>query len=93
MAEYMSNTATGVLQNPEATSNCGYCSLTDADQYLANSGMHWGNRWRDFGLVWVYILATLAITVSLYYFFRVLPLQRKRKAKKVNVKKVEGMKK
>lgn len=39
---------------------------------------------------WVYIIATVAITVSLYYTFRVLPIQRKRKTK--NVAKVETKK-
>ncbi|KAI5360268.1 putative ABC transporter-like, ATP-binding domain, AAA+ ATPase domain, CDR ABC transporter [Septoria linicola] len=78
MADFLA-TSTGVLQNPEATRDCGYCSLSVADQYLANSGMQWSNRWRDFGLVWVYIIASAVITVTLYYTFRVLPIQRKRK--------------
>ncbi|CAK1367877.1 ABC transporter CDR4 [Cercospora beticola] len=83
MADYMT-TANGVLQNPQATSDCGYCSLTTADQYLSNAGIEWGNRWRDFGLVWVYIIASVGIAVSLYYVFRVLPVQRKRRTQNVS---------
>lgn len=45
--------APGKLQNPMATSDCRYCSLRSADQFLAGDGIYWTDRWQDFGLMWV----------------------------------------
>ncbi|KAI2473617.1 ABC-2 type transporter-domain-containing protein [Annulohypoxylon bovei var. microspora] len=69
--------ALGYLQNPNATSACQYCSLTVADQFLAPSGIMWSERWRNFGLVWVYIVFNVLVTVATYYIFRVARWKRK----------------
>lgn len=63
--------APGTLQNPEATENCQYCSLQVADQYLAGSRIYWSERWRNFGIMWAYILFNIFIAVLTYYLFRV----------------------
>ena len=41
----------GVLQNPDATSDCRYCPLKVADQFLAPSRIFWSDRWRNYGIV------------------------------------------
>lgn len=38
----------------------------------------------DFFYRWVYIIASVGIAVSLYYVFRVLPVQRKRRTQNVS---------
>ena len=63
--------APGRLYNPTATSNCQYCSLTSADQYLAASNIYYGERWRNWGIGWAYIGFNVFGTVVLYYVFRV----------------------
>jgi ABC-type multidrug transport system permease subunit len=63
--------APGVLQNPDATSDCQYCSLEVADQFLAGSGIYWDDRWRNFGIMWAYILFNIFVAVMTYYLFRV----------------------
>ncbi|KAK7706065.1 hypothetical protein SLS57_009846 [Botryosphaeria dothidea] len=63
--------APGVLENPDATADCRYCSLSVADQYIAGSKIYWSERWRNFGLVWAYVVFNAAATVALYYFLRV----------------------
>ena len=63
--------AAGNILNPDATSNCQYCSLQNSDQYLAQVSISYGTRWRDFGLVWAYVLFNIAIAVASYYCFRV----------------------
>ena len=63
--------APGTLQNPDARSQCRYCALSNADQFLAGSGISYGDRWRNFGLMWVYIGFNIFGAVALYYFFRV----------------------
>ncbi|RLL97580.1 hypothetical protein CFD26_101749 [Aspergillus turcosus] len=70
MAEYM-NLAGGQLQNPDATSDCKYCSLTVADQYLAASDIEWSQRWRNFGIIWAYVVFNIFMATLLYYLFRV----------------------
>ncbi|EGX97037.1 ABC multidrug transporter, putative [Cordyceps militaris CM01] len=61
----------GTLQNPEATSDCRYCSYRVADQFLAGSRIYWGERWRNFGIMWVYIVFNIAMAILFYYMFRV----------------------
>ncbi|KAI9780426.1 MAG: hypothetical protein M1839_006700 [Geoglossum umbratile] len=70
MKAYLSN-APGYLLNPEATSNCRYCPLTVSDQFIATSGIHWSQRWRNSSIMWAYILFNVFMAVMLYYLFRV----------------------
>lgn len=70
LASYL-QTAPGTLQNPQATSNCNYCSLSSANQFLAGVDIYWTDRWRDFGLMWVYVFFNAAAAVFIYWFFRV----------------------
>ena len=70
MAPYLTQ-APGTLQNPMATSDCRYCALSVADQYLESSNIYWSERWRNFGLIWVYVVFNIAVATFLYYFFRV----------------------
>jgi ABC-type multidrug transport system permease subunit len=63
--------APGTLNNPGATSDCSYCSLSVADQYLGSVGIEWSQRWRNYGLIWAYIAFNIAAATFLYYFFRV----------------------
>ncbi|KAL4976417.1 ABC-2 type transporter-domain-containing protein [Aspergillus desertorum] len=73
-AQYMEryiDGAGGRLLNPSATAGCEYCSLTVADEYLAGSQMYWGDRWRNFGLIWLYIGFNIFVATLAYYLFRV----------------------
>ncbi|KAM0351170.1 hypothetical protein ACHAPU_002955 [Fusarium lateritium] len=72
--EYMADflkAAPGQLQNPNATAQCQYCSLTNADQFMAGSNIYYTERWRNFGIVWAYIAFNIFIAVGSYYVFRV----------------------
>ncbi|ROV89515.1 hypothetical protein VSDG_08497 [Cytospora chrysosperma] len=71
----------GTLQNPGDTSDCRYCSISVADQYLSGSGIYWEDRWRNFGILWAYIIFNIFIAVGTYYLFRVRPTQRSRSSK------------
>ncbi|KAJ6145454.1 hypothetical protein N7470_009349 [Penicillium chermesinum] len=61
----------GQLYNPGATSNCEFCQLSNADQYLAASNIYYSERWRNFGIGWAYIGFNIFGTVLMYYMFRV----------------------
>jgi ABC-type multidrug transport system permease subunit len=45
--------------------------LSNADQYLSSSNIYWSERWRNFGIVWAFVIFNLAMAVALYYTFRV----------------------
>lgn len=62
--------APGYLLNPAATAACKYCPWSRADQLLAQSGIYWTDRWRNFGLGMAYICFNVVMTVVLYYLFR-----------------------
>ncbi|KAL4738230.1 ABC-2 type transporter-domain-containing protein [Aspergillus similis] len=70
MERYIS-AAGGQVLNPTATAGCEYCSLTVADEYLAASQIYWSDRWRNFGLIWVYIGFNIFVATAVYYLFRV----------------------
>ncbi|KAJ4855726.1 ABC-2 type transporter domain-containing protein [Trichoderma breve] len=63
--------APGQLQNPSSTTQCAYCQLSNADQYLAGSEIFWSDRWRNYGIVWAYIVFNIFTAITLYYLFRV----------------------
>jgi len=73
MAPFLTQ-APGVLQNPEATSDCSYCGLRVADQFLASVNIRWSDRWMDFGLMWVYIGFNVMATIWLYWYVLLLLL-------------------
>ncbi|KAH6876732.1 ABC-2 type transporter-domain-containing protein [Thelonectria olida] len=64
-------TAPGQLQNPNDTSSCRYCSLSNADQYMVRSSIFWSERWRNYGIMWAYIAFNIFVAVLTYYIFRV----------------------
>lgn len=70
LAPYLSQ-APGTLQNPGATANCQYCQLSNTDQFLAASNIYYSERWRNFGLVWAYVLFNIFVAVITYYLVRV----------------------
>lgn len=71
MAPFFAAGGFGYLQTGADTTNCGYCRYADGDQFLMSLGMSYSHRWRDFGLMWAYILFNAFLTCALFYIFRV----------------------
>ena len=67
----LSGKTPGVLQNPSDGESCRYCGFAVADQYLAGVDVFWADRWRNFGIVWAYIVFDVAMAIGLYYVFGV----------------------
>ncbi|KAI9772587.1 MAG: ATP-binding cassette transporter snq2 [Geoglossum umbratile] len=61
----------GKILNPMATSNCEYCRFSTGDQYLSTLNMRWEDRWRDFGLLAVYILFNAMMAFVYYYLAKI----------------------
>ncbi|KAH7308583.1 ABC-2 type transporter-domain-containing protein [Stachybotrys elegans] len=79
--------APGQLLNPNSTEECQYCSLSNADQFLAGSNIYWSERWRNYGIVWAYVAFNFFMAVLLYYVFRVQKWDLNKYASKVPVPK------
>lgn len=69
--EKYASLAGGRVLNEDAISQCQYCSLKVADQFTAQSGIFYGDRWRNFGIVWAFIIFNAFMATMLYYVFRV----------------------
>jgi ATP-binding cassette subfamily G (WHITE) protein 2 (PDR) len=63
--------AGGSIYNPDATRDCEYCAFSVADQFLSGSSISFGDRWRNYGIVFVYIGFNIVMAVLLYYLIRV----------------------
>jgi ABC-type multidrug transport system permease subunit len=82
--EYMSNfisSSGGAVYNPDATSGCEFCSVTSTNTFLKSIFINYSDRWRNFGLMWVYIGANIVGCILIYWLVRV-PKKRGKKQKK-----------
>ncbi|KAI0028777.1 AtrD, ABC-transporter [Vararia minispora EC-137] len=70
MQTYMS-TAGGLLSNPNATSACSFCPVTNTNTFLSQIFSYYGHRWRDFGILWVYIIFNAGAALFFYWLARV----------------------
>lgn len=49
--------AGGYLSNPDATSDCNFCSVSSSDKFLAlNFNIFYSHRWRNIGIMFAFIL-------------------------------------
>jgi ATP-binding cassette subfamily G (WHITE) protein 2 (PDR) len=79
MREYIS-TACGFLRDPQATSECHYCRLNNTDQFLRRIHARWETRWRDFGILWVYVAFNVAGAMFFYWLCRVPRVKKVKKS-------------
>ncbi|KAM0566184.1 hypothetical protein ACHAP9_007593 [Verticillium nonalfalfae] len=62
--------AGGNLLTPNATETCLYCSISNTNQFLARYSIKYATRWRDFGVLWAYVLFNVGAALGLYWAFR-----------------------
>lgn len=70
LAEYIA-LAGGVIYNANATENCELCSIATTNEVLASVSVFYTDRWRNFGLMWVYIVFNAVAALRLYWVVRV----------------------
>ncbi|KAG8532824.1 uncharacterized protein KY384_002702 [Bacidia gigantensis] len=70
MADYIS-AAGGYLTNPNATTQCNFCTASDTNTYLSALSSSYSNRWRNFGIMWAFIIFNTAAALFLYWLARV----------------------
>lgn len=72
--EYMGDfmrSAGGYLLDEGARDQCEYCKLSSTDDYLATVDIYYEDRWRNFGLLWVYVGVNIVGALAVYWLFRV----------------------
>ncbi|KAL4812296.1 ABC-2 type transporter-domain-containing protein [Aspergillus spinulosporus] len=70
LAPYI-DVAGGLVLNPISQSICEYCPLATTNEFLDRFQISYSTRWRDFGLIWVYILVNIVAGLGLYWAFKV----------------------
>jgi ATP-binding cassette subfamily G (WHITE) protein 2 (PDR) len=74
--------AGGIVYNPNTTLNCESSSITDTNVFLGALSSECSERWRNFGLMWVYIVVNMLGAIFVYWLVRVLQNKRKFKSSK-----------
>ena len=72
--------AGGYLINPEARTNCEYCTFDDTNAFLHRVSVSYTESWRNFGILWIYIIFNIVAATGIYWLRRV-PKKAKAKAK------------
>lgn len=49
---------------------CRYCPISDADQFLARFDIRYADAWRNFGILWAYVLFNAGAAMGAYWLFR-----------------------
>ncbi|KAL2824234.1 ABC-2 type transporter-domain-containing protein [Aspergillus cavernicola] len=70
MESYMA-TFGGYVQNELATSNCNFCSTRDTNVFLSSVSSDYSDIWRNFGIMWVFIVFNIGAACGLYWWVRV----------------------
>jgi ATP-binding cassette, subfamily G (WHITE), member 2, PDR len=81
-AQYLSNyirTAGGYLQNPESVDTCSFCPQSSTNIFLASVSANFDEAWRNFGIMWAYILFNVAAALLIYWLVRVPKNQKVKK--------------
>ena len=74
--------AGGSLMNPNDTSNCSFCQVTETNTFLAGVSSSYEHRYRNFGLLWIYIVFNACAALFFYWLARVPKSKGKKKEKK-----------
>ncbi|KAK3710076.1 Multidrug resistance protein [Vermiconidia calcicola] len=82
MQPYITQAGTGYLQNPQATQDCQFCTYDSTNFFLSQVGLNYSNAWRDFGILWVFIIFNVFAAVGIYWLARVPKNKGKKKEEK-----------
>ncbi|CAH7682783.1 pleiotropic drug resistance ABC transporter [Phakopsora pachyrhizi] len=57
------NRSGGYIDNPSESANCRYCQYSVGDQFYEPLGYSFSNRWRDIGILVLYVFFNLAVMI------------------------------
>lgn len=61
----------GFIYNPDATSDCQYCSIANTNTYLESYNIFPHDSWRNFGFMFIYIIFNILACLFFYWLARV----------------------
>ncbi|KAG2177326.1 hypothetical protein INT43_007983 [Umbelopsis isabellina] len=67
--QFLTN-APGYIDNPNDTSNCGYCPYKEGNDYFNTLGWSASNKWRNFGIIVAFWIFNIAAFLVLVYWKR-----------------------
>lgn len=70
-------TATGYLENPEATTNCQYCSSSSGMDYVEQMGYRWDRKWSDWSIILLFCVSNVFFIFVFTYIWVVRPLYKR----------------
>jgi ATP-binding cassette subfamily G (WHITE) protein 2 (PDR) len=72
LKEYMTTEGGYLLpESMNSTTTCVFCTGSDTNIFLKSVSSEYQDRWRNFGIVWVYILFNIAVAIGFYWLARV----------------------
>ncbi len=74
--------AGGYILNANATTDCQFCSVADTNVFLAGVNSFYSQRWRNFGLMFVFIVFNCFAAIGMYWLARVPKKSKEVKEKK-----------
>lgn len=80
ISDYKSNFG-GYLSNTNATTNCQFCAIEDTNVFLARISSNYSEAWRNFGILWAYVIFNIIAALALYWLLR-MPKPKKEKDEK-----------
>ncbi|KAJ5204724.1 ABC multidrug transporter C [Penicillium cinerascens] len=54
-----------------STTDCSFCTISSTDTFLASVSSYYKDAWRNFGIMWVYIIVNIFLAVFIYWLARV----------------------
>jgi ATP-binding cassette subfamily G (WHITE) protein 2 (PDR) len=63
--------AGGRVINPTDPATCLYCPIAKTDTLLQSFGCDYSERWRNFGIMWGYVVLNVIAALFLYWLARV----------------------
>ncbi|KAF5860802.1 hypothetical protein ETB97_001022 [Aspergillus alliaceus] len=70
MSDYIGKVG-GYLEDKDATGSCSFCQISSTDTFLSQVSSYYDDRWRNFGIMWAYIVFNIAAAVFIYWLARV----------------------
>lgn len=70
MEAYINQTG-GYVLDPNANSQCKFCTASDTNVYLTQLSSEYSTRWRNFGIMWAFIVFNITAALFLYWLARV----------------------
>ncbi|KZZ99461.1 ABC transporter ABCl1 [Moelleriella libera RCEF 2490] len=61
----------GALMDNNTRSTCEFCPIKDTNTFLTGVASYYSERWRNFGLLWVYIFVNIVGAMFIYWLARV----------------------